>query len=82
MCFVSDYFDFCSLRAMTQQSIVHLVVNLKVFTINKSVIDSLIKMRTSAIYSGRHCYLSTKIKIQIPDPIHREPNWRASGHTN
>jgi len=29
-----DYFDFCCFRAMTQQSILHLVVNWKVFTIN------------------------------------------------
>jgi len=39
MCFVIikkmiNYFDFCCFRAMTQQSILDLVVNWKVFTIN------------------------------------------------
>jgi len=37
MCFViimSDYFDFSCFMAMTQQSILHLVVNWEVFTIN------------------------------------------------
>ena len=33
MCFVITI-DFCCFRAMTQQSILHLVVKLEVFTIN------------------------------------------------
>jgi len=31
---LSDYFDFCCFRPMTHQSILHLVVNWEVFTIN------------------------------------------------
>jgi len=38
MCFViiieRDYLDFCCFRAITQQPILHLAVNWKVFTIN------------------------------------------------
>ena len=45
---LSDYFDFCRFRAMTQQSILHLVVNWEVFTINCFMPSSMI--------SGQHTH--------------------------
>jgi len=32
---IECYFDFCCFKAMTQQSILRLVVNLEVFTMNQ-----------------------------------------------